>query len=105
MGKGIFQDKNNALVSVYRKYVQILKDENAVDGVSLIRMAIEKCDKLDSEFIELKEYPLNPLEKALLNKLSGGNVLQKKIVQLYEKTEAEIDIEEICNCYGEANEI
>lgn len=105
MGKGIFQDKNNALVSVYRKYVQILKDENAVDGVSLIRMAIEKCDKLDSEFIELKEYPLNPLEKALLNKLSGGNVLQKKIVQLYEKTEAEIDIEEIRNCYGEANEI
>jgi len=105
MGKGIFQDKNNALVSVYRKYVQILEDENVIDCVSLIRMAIEKCDKLDSEFIVLNEYPLNPLEKALLNKLSGGNVSQMKIAQLYGKQETKIDIEEIRNCYGEANEI
>lgn len=105
MGKGIFQDKNKALVSVYRKYIQILKDENVVDCVSLIRMAIEKCDKLDSEFIVLEEYPLNPLEKALLNKLSGGNVSQMKIAQLYDKPETKKNIEEIRNCYGEANEI
>ena len=100
---GPFKEKNNALFSVYKKYKDIT--ENKVDSVSLIRMAIEKGVPFDADFYALEEYPLNPLERALLAKLSGGQVRESKLAELFGiKDSSAIKINSFKNCYGAANE-
>ncbi len=81
--KGIFTEKNAALLNVYQRYMDILSDRHALDSVSLIRMAIEKSKVLDEEFLTLNEYPLNPLEKALVDHLSGGNYRRSSLRELF----------------------
>ncbi len=104
LGKGIFADKNAALVSVYRKYKKMLDDEKRLDSVSLIRRAIEKCGALNAEFFTLKEYPLSPLEKALLDKLSGGKAQETDIQAMFGICQASLKIAGFKNCYGASNE-
>ncbi len=104
LGKGIFADKNAALVSVYRKYKKILDYEKRLDSVSLIRRALEKCGAMDAEFFTLKEYPLSPLEKALLDKLSGGKVQETDIQAMFGIGQTSLKITGFKNCYGASNE-
>lgn len=104
LGKGIFADKNAALVSVYRKYKKILDDEKRLDSVSLIRRAIETCGVMDADFFTLKEYPLSPLEKALIHKLSDGKVQETDIQAMFGIGQASLKIAGFKNCYGASNE-
>lgn len=103
--KGLFEDKNAALLSVYKKYIALLKAAGALDNVLLIRKAIAESKEMDAEFNILSEYPLNPLEKALLNKLSGGKVTEISLNDLYKVSEQKFTIESIRNCYGAPNEV
>ncbi|MBR4589003.1 MAG: PD-(D/E)XK nuclease family protein [Lachnospiraceae bacterium] len=103
--QGIFKEKNTALISVYKNYISLLSDGKLLDTVSLIRKAIKECGKLDSGFHILKEYPLDPLQKALIQKLSGGNVKEDSIRDLFGIKEEHIKLQSIKNCYGAANEV
>lgn len=102
---GIFKEKNAALMNVYRRYMAILRQKNALDAVSLIRKAAEEARVISAEFLTLSEYPLNPIEKVLLNKVSGGSVRETCIRELFGVRERSIHIESIKNCYGAPNEV
>ena len=105
LSKGIFEEKNKALISVYKKYLRIITDRKLVDSVLLMRKAIDECRLIDADFFVLKEYPLNPLEKSLLNKLSGGNIQEKSLTELYNISDDSLRINSFKNCYGAPNEV
>ncbi|MDO5133016.1 MAG: PD-(D/E)XK nuclease family protein [Eubacteriales bacterium] len=105
LSQGIFNEKNNALLQVYRRYMEILSRRNAVDAVSLIRMAAEKSSVISAEFLTLKEYPLSPLETTLLDRISGGAAAETGIHELFGVAEGNVHIDSIKNCYGAPNEV
>ena len=105
LSQGIFKEKNNAILQVYRKYKAILLQRNAVDAVSLIRMAAGKSQMIDAEFLTLKEYPLSPLETLLLDRISGGTASETGIHELFGVPEGNVHIDSIKNCYGAPNEV
>ena len=105
LSQGIFNEKNRALLQVYRKYKQILSMRNALDAVSLIRMAVEKSRAIDAEFLTLKEYPLSPLEASLINKISSETIGETGIHALFGVAEGTVHIDGIKNCYGAPNEV
>ena len=105
MAQGIFKEKNEALVSVYRKYIKLIKEKKLMDFVSLMRKAISECSSIDADFFTLKEYPLNPLEKALVNKLSGENYKDISLHELFGVKESSLSINSFQNCYGAPNEV
>ena len=103
--QGIFKEKNMALLHVYRKYMEILSTRKAVDALSLIRRAAGKSRKLDAEFLTLREYPLSPVETALIERISGGKYAETEIWALFGAAEAPVRIDIIKNCYGAPNEV
>lgn len=103
--KGIFQEKNQALISVYKKYRKIIDERKLMDSVSLMRKAAAECGGMDAEFYTLEEYPLSPLENALLDKLSGGKVRNLTLSGLYGITEKPLKVNSFKNCYGAPNEV
>lgn len=103
--KGIFVEKNEALFRTYQNYMTILKENNALDSVSLIRKAIAEGKAIDADFCVLSEYPLSPLEKALLDRISEGKIAMLKVADLYDTTNAPLKIESFKNCYGSPNEV
>ena len=105
LSKGCFPEKNRALLKVYKKYINELEAINAVDAVSLIRKAIEKCTPLSADILTLKEYPLKPLEKALISILSDGKAKETTIRELFKAEEKPLTIDSIKNCYGAPNEV
>lgn len=105
LSAGIFKEKNAALMNVYRRYMAILRQKNALDAVSLIRKAATEARVISAEFMTLSEYPLTPVEKVLLNKVSGGAVRETCIRELFGIRERSIHIESFKNCYGAPNEV
>jgi len=105
LAKGIFGEKNDALFRTYQNYMKLLKDRNSLDSVSLIRKAIAESKAIDADFEILKEYPLSPLEVALLKKISDGKITEKKLSDLYGVNTQPLKIENFKNCYGSPNEV
>lgn len=104
MEQGLFQDKNRAILNVYDNYIEHLKNNNLIDGISVIRKAISGCHESDAEFITLKEFPVTPLETQLISKVSNGTDTEISIYELYGVYEKMTSIESIKCCYGAANE-
>lgn len=46
----------------------------------------------------MKEYPLTPLENALMKRVSGGTVTETSIKELFEKKSRPLQIEAQCPC-------
>lgn len=105
LSKGIFEEKNNALIGVYKKYVSTLAAEKVVDAVALVRKAIAECSSISADFFVLEEYPLNPLELKLVNKLSSGSYKSISINELYGISDGMPKISSYKNCYGAPNEV
>lgn len=106
LGKGIFKTKNDALLEAYKRYIQTLKDKDAVDSILLIRKAIAEASALDAEFVTLLEYLPNPLEEALLQKVSGGKEISSiSITTLFDAADKSIKNISYKNCYGASNEV
>ena len=103
--KGDFVKKNAALISIYKKYMKILKDKRMVDSAGLVRRAVEKASPFDAEFLILKEYKASPLEKALIKRLSKGNVKEKSIIELFGISEKTYKVDSFKDCYGAPNEV
>ena len=104
LSKGPFKEKNDALYEIYEKYINKLNSENKIDTINLIRYAIENASTIDAEFITLKEYPLQPLEKELIYKISN-NVKEINVFDLFEVKENGVRINSYKNCYGSSNEV
>ncbi len=105
MSRGEFTDKNAAIVSVYQKYIKLLKERKLTDSVFVIRKALSESVPFDADFLYLTEYPLNPLEKALLTKLSGGKARETSLTELFEIEGAGVKIDSFKDCYGASNEV
>ena len=105
LSSGLFAEKNAALFTVYQNYLRALTERKALDSIGIIRKAIRESEPLHSEFLILEEYPLNPLENALLSRLSGGKFSIVSIRQLYNAPEVNANIASIKNCYGAPNEV
>lgn len=71
--KGIFKDKNEAIISVYENYMKYLSDNNLMDYIMLIRYATANCARLDAEFVLIKEFEITPAEEELYKVLSGND--------------------------------
>ena len=102
---GIFTGKNEALLHVYQRYMALLEARKAVDATTLIRRAALESRTIDADFLTLKEYPLNPLETMLLNRVSGGTFSELSMQELFDKASQPLQIEAIRSCYGAPNEV
>ncbi len=106
LSEGIFTRKNNALISIYEKYISELKNRNCIDSTMLIKRAILSAKEINAEFITLKEYPLSPMERALINKLSVNKVTDSDVASLFSLSGTTyIRIENYFNCHGAPNEV
>ena len=103
--KGIFEEKNAAILQVYKRYMECLSLRNAADTVSLLRKAIRECGSISAELLTLKEYPLTPLENTLVEHLSGGKAIETDMETLFGVTEKPIRIESFRSCYGAPKEV
>ena len=105
LSKGIFAEKNNALVNVFGKYVSSLKEKGFTDRISLVRKAVELAGKMEAEIICLEEFSLSSLEKMLADKISGGSYRTVSITELYNAENKTPETVTVKNCYGASNEV
>ncbi len=104
LNKGTFPEKNQALLSVYRKYMILLSKSKKIDRASLLRKAINECGVMKADFLKLSECVLNPLETKLCDVLSGGKIREISLRELLKLNETTVKIEAYRNCYGAPNE-
>lgn len=106
MERGIFEEKNRALVQVFLNYKALLSKQGKMDRIMLIRKAIREANALDAEFSSLKEYPVSPLEQRLLMKLSGEQAVETDLLTLLGGGMGSlVSVRECRNCYGAPNEV
>ena len=98
-----FAEKNRNLLETYQLY-RDMKAER-MDGVDIIREALEHEYQLQAQFIELREFPLLALEKELLNRISNGSAKQISLNDLLEVEEKPLDNISYIRAYGNSNEI
>lgn len=108
--KGEFKEKNEAIYKVYDEYMNILEAEALIDRIGIIRNALIKCAPLEVDFCVLQGSVLNPVQKALIHKLSNGKYKEIKLSELYNiddtsSSDKKVELQYIKNCYGVANEI
>ncbi|MBE6001589.1 MAG: PD-(D/E)XK nuclease family protein [Sarcina sp.] len=105
LSQGTFTRKNAALLHVYQKYMKLLAEKGALDAVGLIRIATIECRPLDSNFVILEEFPLNPLEQQLLQVLSGDHFTKSSVGDLFQVKAKNPHISDYKKCYGAPNEV
>ena len=100
-----FTEKNEALLAVYDKYMQTLRQSDQIDSVGILREAIRRAKPLSAACAAPEEFPLTPLEQALLSHVSGGTSEAVSLCTLLQKNEAAPIIPSITAAYGTANEV
>ena len=101
---GEFKEKNEAIIEIYKKYREHLETNQCIDSIDLIRKAISSADIIDSEIITLKEFPLELLERKLVESIGEYEVKKISIRELFDKDKKEIQINEFVRSYGSTNE-
>lgn len=97
-----FIAKNAALKNAYEIIINSLKENNYIDEVGIVRLALSQIkSQTDIEFVRYEKSHLRPLELALLNKAAGKEVLETKI---NEETKP-LTIERYTKAFGQTNEI
>ena len=102
--KGEFPDKNDALISAYGKFMSLLTEKGLTDSISVIRKAISESKPISAEFLILKEFPLAPVEKALLDHVSSGVYKELELPGLFGRQKRDIKIDGFTEAYGTINE-
>ena len=106
LAAGEFPVKNEAVLEVYRRFIQKTTDDGRIDGISLVREAIEKANSLpDVEFLILKEYPLMPIDTALITKLSNGSFKGTSLIDLTGREKTKLSEISFTEGYGSINEV
>lgn len=99
-----FTEKNAALLDVYDRYINALQQHNMIDSVGILRCAISQAKSLKTECMILQEYPLAPLEQALISQVSGGKFATVSLCELLHKNEKSLTMPKLTEAYGAANE-
>lgn len=101
---GEFPDKNKSLLSVYDHYLAALKASKSIDTIGLLRKAMAEAKPLDCDVYTLREYPLTPLEYAMLLHLAPK--------QTHSSLSARLGVERVplqnidyTESYGASNEV
>ena len=102
---GEFKEKNNAILEVYRKYIEALENNNFIDSIGIINYALRHCDAMDSDFVVFKETPVEPLEEELLKKLSSNKYREVSIREFSGIEEKKLSDLTYTNAYGGVNEV
>lgn len=109
LGRGSFKAKNAALLKVYYNYMDLLKAQKALDGISLMRRALQEALPLadNTELLLLEEYPVSPLEQALVQQLIGNfkAIRTIKLEELMKLSSQPIVLDQLKSCYGAPNEV
>ena len=103
--EGEFSEKNEALLSVYELYLDKLAQAERIDTVGIIRKAMSEAEILDADILTLKEYPLSPLEQALVDRLSGGKAWEVSLTELFRAEPKPLHGTVFSECYGSSNEV
>lgn len=101
---GEFPEKNQALLAVYQNYMQSCSGSGLIDGIALVRRAVADAAAFDADFRILKEYPLQPLDEALLKHVSGGTFTQTDLAELMGRDHSPVCISSFSASYGAINE-
>lgn len=99
-----FTEKNAALLDVYDRYMNALRDKNMIDSIGILRYAISHAKPLTVECMILQEYPPAPLEQSVISQISGGNAMTVSLCALLQKSEKPLAMPKLTEAYGAANE-
>ena len=102
LSKGPFPEKNEAILKIYGAYRQYLKENGLTDRIDTVRRALELSPKIEADMITLREFPLTPLENALLNKVAK-TVFEKSLTELIGGPKT--GTVDYTSAYGESNEV
>lgn len=102
---GEFKGKNVAILEVYKKYKQYLKDNDLIDSIEIINNVIKNTKGIDAEFVTFIETPLEPLEEELIKVISNNNFSKKSIRKFLQKEDKQLRNVTYANGYGSVNEI
>ncbi len=105
LSKGSFRKKNEALLKLFDRYAEACRERSLLDGVELLRKALALAAPFEAEFYSLKEFPPAPLERRLLEFLSGGGCREISLPELFGRQPAEADYASIVSAYGRSNEV
>lgn len=106
LSQGKFKDKNEALLKVYNRYTELLREERRVDDIGLIRLALAQASELDAEILVLREFALSPLEEVLVSRLSGGRQRTVSIQELFGVQPSKaLRADSFTEAYGAVNEV
>ena len=97
-----FVAKNSAVKQAYELLTKYLEENNYIDEVGIIRLALSKIKPIeDIEFVRYEKSHLRPLELALLNKAAGREVKETKI----NEDDKPLVIKTYTKAFGQTNEI
>ena len=99
-----FTEKNQALLAVYDRYLAALQNNALIDTVGMIRFAIAHARPLTADCLVLREYPLAPLERTLIETASDGHYKRIALRELLGKKEVPLAMPRITEAYGAVNE-
>ncbi|MBR5771673.1 MAG: PD-(D/E)XK nuclease family protein, partial [Clostridia bacterium] len=105
LSAGEFPEKNAALLAIYKKYISNLKESGKPDNIGIIRKAVDSGCSFKADFLTFAEFPLTPLEKKLIDTVSGGRVAQVSLVDYSGKAKAPVHIDSYVRAYGASNEV
>ena len=102
---GKFQEKNQALLEIYRLYTGYCEDKQLADSIAMVREAIESVSPLPCDFTTLAEFPLTPLDRRLLEVVSAEPCREMSLTELFHAEDRPLHIEEYVSAYGATNEV
>lgn len=102
--QGEFADKNKSLIAVYDRYLAALKAANNMDTIGLLRKAISLAEPISCPICTLQEYPLTPLEEALVSHLAPSRI-QSRLTDLLGVEPVALRNIDYTESYGSSNEV
>lgn len=102
--KGPFSSKNNAILEAFTRYSNYLYQNDLIDNDGIVRCAIQNSKYLDVELICLKEFPISPAQKKLLEVVGDGVYQEISINDLYCLKKLESKVLDAFKAYGAVNE-
>ena len=105
LASGEFPEKNAAILEVYERFLKKCSEDDRIDSISLVRKAIEETEVVTStDYLMLSEYPLMPLDMALIEAVSGGSYKEISLVDLFEREKKDTSDLSFTEGYGRINE-
>ena len=106
LASGEFPEKNTAVLEVYERFLDKCSEDDRIDSISFVRRAIEEAASADNaDYLTLSEYPLMPLDKALIEVVSGGEYKEISLIDLFGREKKDASDLSFTEGYGRINEV